>query len=223
MPVFNEDRWLDASIRRVIERPEVAELVVVDDGSTDGSSAILHRWQEKEFRIRVHRHDHNRGKGAAIRTALTHVNSPIVLIQDADLEYSPSDYPDLLGPVIRGEAEVVYGSRFLGKDNANPVWHTLGNRVLTAACNFLTGLRLTDEATCYKLFAREVVEQLHLTENGFGFCPEVTAKLSHLVRAGTIRLQEVPITYHGRNVADGKKIRLRDGLMALRCLWMYSR
>jgi glycosyltransferase involved in cell wall biosynthesis len=221
MPVFNEERWLDTILERVLARPEVAQLVAVDDGSTDGSWAKLQEWPAKDPRVKIIRHERNRGKGAAIRTALAQLDTPLILIQDADLEYDPADYAPLLEPILRNEADVVYGSRFLAGTNGNPQWHTLGNRLLTAACNRLTGLQLTDEATCYKLFTREVLDQIQLTEDGFGFCPEVTAKVARLVRNGSVRLREVPVTYHGRSNADGKKIRLRDGVGALRCLWKH--
>lgn len=223
MPVYNEARWLDASLQRVLDRPEVAKVVAVDDGSTDGSWTRLEQWPAKDARVLVLRHEYNRGKGAAIRTALVRLDTPMILIQDADLEYDPADYSKLLKPVLSNEADVVYGSRFSEQANGNPRWHTAGNRLLTWAGNQLTGLRLTDEATCYKLFKREVLRQIELTEDGFGFCPEVTAKVGRLVRAGTVRLMEVPIHYHGRTRAEGKKIRLRDGLNALKCLWRYSR
>jgi len=252
MPVFNEARWLDAILERVLARPEVAQVVAVDDGSTDGSWAKLQTWAAKDPRVTALRHERNRGKGAAIRTALARLDTPLILIQDADLEYDPADYPKLLAPILSGAADVVYGSRFLGlgresssssngRDDVSPSlipgtvplsgighsqslsWHTLGNRLLTWASNRLTGLRLTDEATCYKLFKREVLDQIELTEDGFGFCPEVTAKVAKRVRQGSVRLVEVPITYRGRTRAEGKKIRLRDGLAALACLWRHSR
>ncbi len=254
MPVFNEARWLDAILEHVLARPEVAQVVAVDDGSTDGSWAKLQAWPARDTRVRIVRHERNRGKGAAIRTALAHLSTPLILIQDADLEYDPADYPKLLAPILSGEADVVYGSRFVGRGGSCPSssnggakvrlspeqrqewgsagaspyhgtlsWHTLGNGLLTWASNRLTGLRLTDEATCYKLFKREVLARIDLTEDGFGFCPEVTAKVGKLVRQGSVRLVEVPISYRGRSRADGKKIRLRDGLRALNCLWKYTR
>lgn len=223
VPVFNEERWLDTILTRVLARPEVARVVAVDDGSTDGSWARLEQWPARDARVVVLRHEHNRGKGAAIRTALARLDTPVILIQDADLEYDPDDYPKLLEPILSNETDVVYGSRFGEQANGNPPWHTAGNRLLTWAGNQLTGLRLTDEATCYKLFKREVLRQIELTEDGFGFCPEVTAKVGRLVRVGAVRLVEVPIRYHGRTRAEGKKIRLRDGLSALKCLWRHSR
>jgi glycosyltransferase involved in cell wall biosynthesis len=223
LPVYNEARWLDTIVDRVLARPEVAQVAAVEDGSTDESWEKLQGWKKRDSRLLVFRHSENRGKGAVIRTALEHLRTPLVLIQDADLEYDPADYPNLLAPVQRGEAEVVYGSRFAADANGNPKWHTLGNRLLTFACNRLTGLRLTDEATCYKLFKRELLVGMNLQEERFGFCPEVTAKVSRLVRAGKARLVEVPVTYRGRSRAEGKKIRLRDGVAALYCLWKYSR
>ena len=260
MPVFNEARWLDAILGRVLARPEVAQVVAVDDGSTDGTWAKLEQWSARDPRVTIIRHARNRGKGAAIRTALGQLTPPLILIQDADLEYEPDDYPKLLAPILRDEADVVYGSRFMGPGGssspssstgratlprspdpgiewgsagASPYqtgttrtkgahWHTLGNRLLTWASNRLTGLRLTDEATCYKLFKRDVLARIELTEDGFGFCPEVTAKLAKLVHRGEVRLMEVPIRYHGRSRAEGKKIRLRDGLTALACLARHS-
>jgi glycosyltransferase involved in cell wall biosynthesis len=222
-PVYNEVRWLDSILDRLLARPEVAQVAAVDDGSTDDSWERLQHWKERDSRLLVFRHSENRGKGAAIRTALKHLGAPLVLIQDADLEYDPADYPKLLSPILRGEADVVYGSRFAAGANGNPKWHTLGNRLLTLTCNRLTGLRLTDEATCYKLFKRELLVGMNLQEERFGFCPEVTAKVSRLVRAGKARLVEVPVAYHGRSRVEGKKIRLRDGVAALYCLWKYSR
>ena len=219
MPVFNEVATLDAILERVLAQACVAEVLAVDDASTDGSWPCLQTWPSRDHRVRLARHERNRGKGAAIRTALAQLTAPLVLIQDADLEYDPADYPRLLAPILEGRADVVYGSRFLSGANANPFWHTWGNRWLTWAANRLTGLRLTDEATCYKLMGRERWVGLGLVEEGFGFCPEVTAKVA---RRG-LRVVEVPVSYHGRGTAAGKKIRWRDGWWALRCLYRYSR
>ncbi|MEK7675813.1 MAG: glycosyltransferase family 2 protein [Verrucomicrobiota bacterium] len=219
MPVFNEAATLDEILRRVLAQSCVQEVVVVDDASTDGTSEILAAWPARDARLRVLSHSVNRGKGAAIRTGLAQMSTPVVIIQDADLEYDPSDYERLLDPVRRGEAEVVYGSRFAGKIRpASAWWHRWGNGLLTWATNLMTGLRLTDEATCYKLFRRDVIARLELKEDRFGFCPEVTVKVSKL----GMRLVEVPISYCPRSHREGKKIRLRDGLDALRCLVKYS-
>ena len=219
MPVFNEAATLDEILRRVLAQSCVQEVVVVDDASTDGTSEILAAWPARDARLRVLSHPINRGKGAAIRTGMAQMSAPVVIIQDADLEYDPSDYGRLLDPVRRGEAEVVYGSRFAGKIRpASAWWHRWGNGLLTWATNLMTGLRLTDEATCYKLFRRDVIARLELKEDRFGFCPEVTVKVSKL----GMRLVEVPISYCPRSHREGKKIRLRDGLDALRCLVKYS-
>lgn len=225
MPVFNEERWLDAVFERVLARPECLQLAAVDDGSSDGSWEKLERWRRKDRRVKTARHERNRGKGAAVRTALQHLDAPLILIQDADLEYQPEDYPKLLAPIWEGRADAVYGSRFFQNSQVkeNPRWHTLGNRLLTWISNRLTGLRLSDEATCYKLFKREALERIDLIEDGFEFCPEVTAKLAKLVREGEIRLVEVPIGYRGRTSKEGKKIRIRDGARALKSLWKHSR
>jgi hypothetical protein len=154
-----------------------------------------------------------------VRTALEAVKAPVVVIQDGDLEYDPGDFEAMLVPIREGKSEVVYGSRFSpGRRNANPGWHTWGNRILTFISNRATGLRLTDEATCYKMARREVFERLSLRENRFGLCPELTAKIAKL----GVRVVEVPISYKGRGRAEGKKIRFRDGLDALRCIIKYS-
>jgi len=218
IPVFNEVRWIDTIVQQVLHRTEVGQVIVVDDGSEDGSWEKIQRWSHLDKRVAVMRHTKNIGKGAAIRTGIHLVTSPMVLIQDADLEYSPDDYPKLLSPMVSKAAQVVYGSRFLDPKKSNPSWHTLGNRTLTCASNLLTGLRLTDEATCYKLFKTEILKGLSLQENRFGFCPEITAKIA---RRG-ISITEVSISYHGRNRIEGKKIRLIDGFSALYCLWKYS-
>lgn len=223
VPVYNEVRWIDPLLDQVLAQPEVQQVVAVDDGSRDDSWEKLRGWSERDERVCVVRHAGNRGKGAAIRTALGLLNTPLVLIQDADLEYDPADYRALLAPVLSGAAEVVYGSRFAVRSAESAFWHKFENQCLTRACNWLTGLRLTDEATCYKLFRREVLTGLELLEDGFGFCPEVTAKIARMVRKGTVRLAEVPVKYHARTLAQGKKIRLKDGVTALRCLWKYSR
>jgi glycosyltransferase involved in cell wall biosynthesis len=217
MPVFNEEGTVEAALRRVLAQRCVLEVVVVDDGSTDETSARVDGVIRRDGRARLLTHPINRGKGAAIRSALRHVHAPVVIIQDGDLEYDPDDYARLLGPVCRGEAEVVYGTRF-GRGVMPVGWHSLGNRVLTCFTNLLTGLALTDEATGYKLFKREVLERMDLKEEGFGFCPEVTAKLARMGLAPV----EVPIRYEPRTRAQGKKIRLRDGLRALWCLIKYS-
>lgn len=220
MPCYNEAPTLDTVLQRITAHPVVAEVIAVDDGSTDATWAILQRWAKQDPRVQVLRHGKNRGKGAAIRTALAAASAPVVVIQDADLEYDPADWPRLLQPILEGRAAVVYGSRFAaGARPCTPLWHRWQNWALTRAANHITGLRLTDVATCYKVFRREILLRFPLREERFGFCAEVTAKLA---RSG-IPILEVPIQYRHRSRAEGKKLRWRDGWEALRCLWKYSR
>ena len=219
MPVFNESKTVDEIIRRVLVQPNVCELVVVDDASSDGTIDILNLWRHRDERVRVLAHQMNRGKGAAIRTGLAASTASVVIMQDADLEYDPNDYSCMLNLIINNQADVVYGSRFSGGNIlSNPAWHTFGNRCLTWFSNLASGLKLTDEATCYKMFRREVLERIKLEEDDFGFCPEVTAKISKL----RVRISEVPVSYHGRTLAEGKKIRFRHGFNALHCIIKYN-
>ncbi len=217
VPVYNERATLETLLGRVLAVPLDLEVIVVDDGSTDGTRDLL-RGLERRMPIRALFHPANRGKGAAIRTALAEARGEIVLIQDADLEYDPQDYPRLVAPILRGETNVVYGSRYLEPGNALPLTHfKVGVLLLTFAANLLYGLRLTDEATCYKVFRRDLLQALPLRCERFEFCPEVTARVA---RRGE-RIVEVPITYRYRTVAEGKKIGWRDGVEAfatlLRC------
>ena len=219
IPVFNEARTIDEILRRVLAQTNVCEVIAVDDASTDGTIDLLRSWPQRDSRVRVFEHQTNRGKGAAIRTALAASDAPVMIIQDADLEYSPADYTPMLELILSGQADVVYGSRFSAKDKlSNSSWHTFGNRCLTWCSNLASGLKLTDEATCYKMFRREVLERIKVEENGFGFCPEVTAKISKL----GVRVREVPVSYHGRTAAEGKKIRIKDGWNALQCIVKYN-
>jgi glycosyltransferase involved in cell wall biosynthesis len=219
MPVFNESKTIDEIMRRVLAQPNVCELVVVDDASSDGTIDFLNQWQQRDGRVRVLKHQMNHGKGAAIRTGWAVSTAPVIIMQDADLEYDPNDYSCMLDLILSNQADVVYGSRFSGDNNlSNPTWHTFGNHCLTWCSNFASGLKLTDEATCYKMFRREVFERIKLEEAGFGFCPEVTAKISKL----GVRVREVPVSYHGRTRAEGKKIRFRHGLNALQCIIKYN-
>jgi len=220
IPCYNECATVDAIFERVLAQPNVAEVIVVDDGSTDGTWQKLQSWPARDPRVRVYRQERNRGKGAAIRRALQEARAEIVVVQDADLEYDPSDWGPMVERIRSGQADVVYGSRFApGARARTPWWHRLLNRLLTWVANRMTGLSLTDEATCYKMFRREVLLGLGLQEDGFGFCPEVTAKLAHR----GVRIVETPIRYTVRSRVEGKKLRLRDGWEALRCLWRYSR
>lgn len=220
MPVFNEVGTIQEIVDRVRVEGRHDELVIVDDCSTDGSRDLLIAFDEQLDDVRVILHGYNKGKGAALRTAMSHARGDVVLIQDADLEYDPSDYARLLAPIHAGEADVVYGSRFL--ENAaeqDPSWlHRFGNRMLTRASNLTTGLRLTDMETCYKAFRRDALRGMWLRENRFGFEPEITAKLA---RRGC-RFQEVPIAYNGRGWEEGKKIGPRDAVRALWCILRYG-
>jgi glycosyltransferase involved in cell wall biosynthesis len=218
MPVYNEARTIDEVLRQVALIPVEKEILVVDDGSTDATREIL-RAREGHDGIRVILHDRNLGKGKALATALSQARGEILIIQDADLEYDPADYPALLRPIEMGRADVVYGSRFRGsaENRVQNFWHTVGNRALTLISNVVTDLNLTDMATCYKAFHRRVVPALDLQESGFGVDAEITVKVA---RAG-FRIFEVPVSYFARSRAEGKKIRLRDGISALAALLKY--
>jgi glycosyltransferase involved in cell wall biosynthesis len=214
IPVYNERNTVAEAIRRSrsVEIPLDREIVVVDDGSDDGTTQILS--QLKDSTVRVVFHEVNRGKGAAIRTGLSHVTGDLVLIQDADLEYDPEDWPKLLTPVLKGKARVVYGSRFTGERRNMMFWHWVGNRFLSLVTNALYNTTLSDMETCYKLFDRKLVQSIPLRSDRFGFEPEVTAKI---LRTGE-RIYEVPISYAGREIHEGKKITWKDGIEALRVL-----
>ena len=227
IPVYNEQKTLRMLVDRVRAVPIRKELVLVDDCSKDNSREILKNLEEEGGnddlnRIRVFHHDVNQGKGAALRTGFANVEGDIVIIQDADLEYDPSEFPRLLKPIIEGKADVVYGSRFLG-DRPHRVlyyWHSLGNRFLTQMSNCFTNLNLTDMETCYKVFRREVIDKLtpDLKQNRFGFEPEITARVARL----RYRIFEMSVSYSGRTYAEGKHIGWRDGFKALWCIVRYG-
>ena len=212
MPVYNEYHTAEECIRRVMAVRYEKELIVVDDASTDGTAALLKRIQQRygdSMRLVVQ--PENRGKGAALKRGIELARGEIVIIQDADLEYDPAEYPRLVGPIEHGEADVVYGSRFLASEHrVLYFWHSVGNRLLTLLSNVFTNLNLTDMETCYKVFRREVIQNLIIESTRFGFEPEVTAKLA----TAPCVLYEVPISYHGRTYEQGKKITWRDGVAA---------
>lgn len=221
IPCYNEE----GTIRTILEKVRAAavraeEIIVVDDCSTDGTAAELARcdWPE----LKVLRHAKNQGKGAALRTGFAVATGDIVLIQDADLEYDPKEYPSLLAPILSDKADVVFGSRFAGGGPHRVVyfWHMVGNRLLTLVSNMLTNINLTDMETCYKVFRREVLEQIRIEENRFGFEPEITAKVTKL--RPRPRIYEVGIAYYGRTYEEGKKIGWRDGVRALYAILKYN-
>jgi glycosyltransferase involved in cell wall biosynthesis len=221
MPVYNERTTLRYVAERVLSlAPMEAELICVDDGSRDGSREILAELEQQHRGVRVVLHSQNMGKGAAIRTGIQQAQGDFVIIQDADLEYDPVDYPTMLDPLIQGKADVVYGSRFLGSAPHRVLyfWHSVGNKLLTLLSNCLTNINLSDMETCYKAFRREIIQSIPIEENRFGFEPEITVKLAkrHL------RIYEVGIGYWGRTYEEGKKIGWKDGIRALWCLLKYS-
>ena len=218
MPAFNEAERVVTAIQRVLAQDFVSELIVVDDGSSDGTPDLVESVEDE--RIRVIRQPINRGKGAALRTGFAAATAPFVAVHDADLEYDPADIGRLLPPLRDGRADVVYGSRFIGSDEHRVLyyWHSVGNRILTTLSNMATNINLTDMETCTKVFRREVIQELNLEEDRFGFEPEVTAK----VATGGYRIYEVGVSYSGRTYAEGKKIGWRDGLRAVYVIGKHS-
>jgi glycosyltransferase involved in cell wall biosynthesis len=218
IPAFNETGTIELALERVLAQPFVCEVIIVDDGSTDGTRDVLEAIDDP--RVRVIFHETNQGKGAALRTGFRHATADFVGVQDADLEYDPADLARLLKPLMEGRADVVYGSRFASGDEHRVLyfWHSIGNKVLTLASNMVTDLNLTDMETCYKVFRREVIQGLDLEETRFGFEPEVTAK----VAAQNLRIYEVGISYSGRTYDEGKKIGWKDGVRALYCIGKYG-
>ena len=221
IPVYNEEETLEEIVSRVRAVPFQLEIITVDDGSTDRSREILTDLKERELIDQVIFHEANQGKGAALQTGFRAATGDWVVIQDADLEYDPAEYQDLIAPILEGKADVVYGSRFVGSGPHRVLffWHYVANRMLTLLSNMMTNLNLTDMETCYKLFKREVLEQIHLKERRFGVEPEMTAKISKIKG---IRIYEVGISYSGRSYEEGKKITWRDGIRALYCIVRYK-
>lgn len=220
MPCYNELGTIRECVKRVLESPYVAELIIVDDGSRDGTRDVLAELALSDERVRVLFQDVNGGKGSALRRGFAEATAPLVIVQDADLEYDPADFAQLVQPLLQGKADVVYGSRFLGGQPHRVLYfrHSLGNKLLTLASNLFTDLNLTDMETCYKAFRREVLQSFELEEDRFGIEPELTAKIAR----GKWRVFEVGISYAGRTYAEGKKIGWRDGLRAFYCIVRYS-
>lgn len=218
IPVYNEKETIRDVLEAVLATPYRNEIIIIDDHSTDGTRDILSDMKHEE--LRVFMHDKNQGKGAALQTGFSHATGNIIIIQDADLEYDPQDYPVLLKPILDGRADVVYGSRFAGHGAHRVLyfWHYVGNRFLTLLSNLFTNLNLTDMETCYKVFTREALAGVYINEKRFGFEPEITAKMAKK----KLRIYEVPISYYGRTYEQGKKVNWKDGVRALWCILKYN-
>lgn len=225
IPCYNEAQTLAEVVAKVAAASTSSlkmEIVIVDDCSADDSLTIANDLARHDPRIQVFHHNINQGKGAALRTGFASATGDLVIVQDADMEYDPADYEKLLAPILNGDADVVYGSRFLDRDatEAHYLIHGLANRFLTGLSNLLTGLKLTDMETCYKLVPKALLDQITITENRFGIEPEITAKLAHMKPKP--RLVEVPVSYKNRSYEEGKKIGWKDGISAIRCIFKFN-
>lgn len=220
IPVYNEEKWIQEIVKRVKAAPFPQEIIVVDDCSTDGTRKVLEQYRSDPTII-LHLKETNQGKGAALRDGFKLATGTVILVQDADLEYDPADYPQLLQPIIEGKADVVFGSRFIGESHrVLYYWHSVANRLLTWLSNMFTNLNLTDMETCYKVFRKEVLDGMQLKSNRFGFEPEFTAKIAKK-RQPAWRIYEVPISYSGRTYEEGKKIGAKDAFVAFWTIFRY--
>jgi glycosyltransferase involved in cell wall biosynthesis len=230
IPVYNERNTIREILRQVRAVPIKKQIILVDDCSRDGTREILRELAAEDPELRVVFHEVNCGKGAALRTGFQHATGDIVLVQDADLEYDPAQYPQLIHPIVEGKADVVYGSRFIGeRHRVLFFWHSLANKFLTTLSNVFTNLNLTDMEVCYKVFRREVIQGITLKSDRFGFEPEVTAKVARFMMPSTdgqpprrCRVYEIPVSYNGRDYREGKKIGWKDGVQALYCIIRYA-
>src|SRR4051794_21576598 len=230
IPVYNERNTLAEIVRQVRAVPINKQIILVDDCSTDGTRELLRQWEATETDLTVQYHATNQGKGAALRTGFALARGQVVIVQDADLEYDPAQYLQLIQPIIEGKADVVYGSRFIGdKHRVLYFWHSMANKGLTLLSNMFTNLNLTDMEVCYKVFRREVIQGVNLKSDRFGFEPEVTAKIARFQvppidgrPARKCRIYEIPVSYNGRDYSEGKKIGIKDGFQALYCIVRYA-
>ncbi len=222
IPCYNEEDNIENIVNKVLASPvKNKEIIIVNDCSTDGSGKILEE-KIKPLVSKIITHEVNQGKGAALRTGFKAATGDIVIVQDADMEYDPNEYPKVVEPIASGKCDVCYGSRFKSSKAKGYIANRAANRFLTFFSNIFTGLKLTDMETCYKAFKREVIQSIDITENSFGFEPEITAKISARVRRGEIRMGEVSISYFPRTVEEGKKIGLKDGIRAIYCILKFG-
>ena len=230
IPVYNERNTIHEIIEKVRAVPVATQIILVNDCSKDGTREILQKLKTTDRSLTIVFHDVNQGKGAALRTGFAHATGQLVIVQDADLEYDPTEYPKLIQPILEGKADVVFGSRFIGETHrVLNFWHSMGNRFLTLLSNVFTNLNLTDMEVCYKVFRREVIQGIMLESNRFGFEPEVTAKVARFQMpvvdgrpARRCRIYEIPVSYNGRDYHEGKKIGWKDGVQALYCIVRYA-